>query len=87
MTPWTAAYQAPPSMGFSRQEYWRGVPLPSLTEQLTLSFFRSKGTIEREKTVGGRLSAFFLYMSLYPFHLFLHQECSRLEFTHPLPIS
>ena len=29
-TPWTAAYQAPPSMGFSRQKYWSGVPLPSL---------------------------------------------------------
>ena len=29
-TPWTAAYQAPPLMGFSRQEYWSGVPLPSL---------------------------------------------------------
>ena len=29
-TPWTAAYQAPPSMGFSRQEYWSGLPLPSL---------------------------------------------------------
>ena len=29
VTPWTAAYQAPPSMGFSRQEYWSGVPLPS----------------------------------------------------------
>ena len=28
-TAWTAAYQAPPSMGFSRQEYWSGVPLPS----------------------------------------------------------
>ena len=28
-TPWTAAYQAPPSMGFSRQEDWSGVPLPS----------------------------------------------------------
>ena len=28
-TPWTAAYQAPQSMGFSRQEYWSGVPLPS----------------------------------------------------------
>ena len=27
-TPWTATYQAPPSMGFSRQEYWSGVPLP-----------------------------------------------------------
>ena len=30
-TPWTAASQAPPSMGFSRQEYWSGVPLPSPT--------------------------------------------------------
>ena len=29
-TPWTAAYQAPPSMVFSRQEYWSGLPLPSL---------------------------------------------------------
>ena len=29
VTPWTAAYQAPPSMGFSRQEYWTGLPLPS----------------------------------------------------------
>ena len=29
--PWTAAYKAPLSMGFSRQEYWSGVPLPSLT--------------------------------------------------------
>ena len=28
-TPWTAAYQAPPPVGFSRQEYWSGVPLPS----------------------------------------------------------
>ena len=28
-TPWTAAHRAPPSMGFSRQEYWSGVPLPS----------------------------------------------------------
>ena len=29
-TPETAAHQAPPSLGFSRQEYWSGVPLPSL---------------------------------------------------------
>ena len=28
-TPWTVAHQAPPSMGFSRQEYWSGVPCPS----------------------------------------------------------
>ena len=31
-TPWTAAYQAPLSMGFSRQEYWSGLPLPSPNE-------------------------------------------------------
>ena len=29
VTPWTVAHQAPPSLGFSRQEYWSGVPLPS----------------------------------------------------------
>ena len=29
-TPWIAAHQVPPSMGFSRQEYWSGVPLPSI---------------------------------------------------------
>ena len=28
-TPWTVAYQAPPSMGFSRQEFWSGLPFPS----------------------------------------------------------
>ena len=29
VAPWTAAHQAPPSMGFSRQEYWSGLPFPS----------------------------------------------------------
>ena len=29
MTPWTVAYQASLSMGFSRQEYWSGLPFPS----------------------------------------------------------
>ena len=33
--PWAAAYQAPPSMGFSRQEYWSGVPLPSPSSPIT----------------------------------------------------
>ena len=32
VTPWTGGYQAPPSMGFSRQEYWSGVTLPSPKE-------------------------------------------------------
>ena len=35
-TPWTAAYQAPPPMGFSRQEYWSGLPLPSPNSYLHL---------------------------------------------------
>ena len=38
VTPRTAAYQAPLSMGFSRQEYWSGVPLPSPRDFLVLSF-------------------------------------------------
>ena len=36
MIPWTAAYQAPPSMEFPRQEYWSRVPLPSLNITLLL---------------------------------------------------
>ena len=38
-TPWTAAYQAPPSMGFSRQEYWSGVLLPSPHDVIEVTFF------------------------------------------------
>ena len=37
-TPWTAAYQAPPSMGFSRQKYWSRVPLPSLWSSLIICY-------------------------------------------------
>ena len=37
VTPWTAAHQAPPSMGFSRQEYWSGVPLPSPLKMLRVN--------------------------------------------------
>ena len=37
-TPWTAAYQAPLSMGFSRQEYWSGVPLPSPSAEYLWEF-------------------------------------------------
>ena len=37
-TPRTAAYQVPPSMGFSRQEYWSGVPLPSPSYYLVSSY-------------------------------------------------
>ena len=41
VTPWTAAHQAPPPMGFSRQEYWSGVPLPSPV--MTLYWTQKRG--------------------------------------------
>ena len=45
-TPWTAAYQAPLSMGFSRQEYWSGVPLlsPQNVWDTANALFRGKST-------------------------------------------
>ena len=43
-TPWTAAYQAPLSMGFSRQEYWSGVPLPS-PSTILVSYISTKNKI------------------------------------------
>ena len=46
-TPWTAAYQAPQSMGFSRQEYWSGLQFPSPGDpaaQLGLILFNSQAT-------------------------------------------
>ena len=45
-TPWTVAHQAPPSMGFSRQEYWSGVPLPSLS--VPYRWFIGKDKIKRK---------------------------------------
>ena len=46
-TPWTAAYQAPLPMGFSRQEYWSGVPLPSPSIILNISLnWKWKGESE-----------------------------------------
>ena len=44
-TPWTAAYQAPPSMGFSRQEYWSGVPLPSPGVWTGKAFLETNSTL------------------------------------------
>ena len=57
-TPWTAAHQAPPSMGFARQEYWSGVPLPSLQNSASTMQFHCKMIWkalqpgEKEETVG-----------------------------------
>ena len=41
-TPWTTVYPAPPSMGFSRQQYWSGVPLPSPKHRILNDINQSK---------------------------------------------
>ena len=41
-TPWTAAHQAPLFMGFSRQEYWSGLPLPSPEKQIVVNYIHIK---------------------------------------------
>ena len=66
-TPWTAAYQAPPSMGFSRQEYWSGVPLPS-----HLCYYLQIANKETELHAGqGQVAACFPSLLLFIFPVFL----------------
>ena len=68
-TPWTAAYQAPPSVGFSRQEYWSGVPLPSPYNVLASPFLQCICTLLPE-AVG--LSIYLsIYWSQEPVELYL----------------
>ena len=64
-TPWTAAHQAPPSMGFSRQEYWSGVSLPSLAFWLAVYFTHNHGICQ--------------CYSLNSSHSLLHQLNSQLH--------
>ena len=58
VTPWTAAYQALPSMGFSRQEYWSGVPLHEVVLKenykidLSQAFFFEPGEVIMEGMEG-----------------------------------
>ena len=56
-TPWSAAYQAPPSMGFSRQESWSGVPLPSpsFILELTKIIVINEGGIDLHILVFGKI--------------------------------
>ena len=54
-TPWTVAYQAPPSMGFSRQEYWSGLPFPSpmkLASTLQVGAFLHGSNLDIHRTWG-----------------------------------
>ena len=51
-TPWTEAYQAPPSMGFSRQEYWSGLPLLIIREMQIKTTIRYHLTLARIAIIG-----------------------------------
>ena len=46
VTPWTVAYEVSPSMGFSRQEYWSGLPFPS--PESLLEFLLNKWILTRQ---------------------------------------
>ena len=70
-TPWTAAYQAPPSMGFSRQDYWSGVPLPSPLDKYKIQL--SKGHL--------RYVSFHLHFFWVNNFANLSQFQSRISFT------
>ena len=66
VTPWTAAYQAPPSMGFSRQEYWSRVPLPSpvyskFKEKQYQCIILQHTSILTSKSKGSKIEHLFLF--------------------------
>ena len=67
-TPWTAAHQAPPSMGFSRQEYWSGVPLPSPYKEY-ICIYKSKSFFYTPETISTALQ----YINKYYFWKANHQ--------------
>ena len=56
VTPWTVAYQAPPSMGFSRQEYWSGVPMPSPESRYESKLNKQILTLRRKYDLKDHLS-------------------------------
>ena len=59
VTRWTAAYQAPPSMEYSRQEYWSGLPLPSPIN--SFNFIVRFSLLYRKMTVSKNLTHMFYY--------------------------
>ena len=64
-TPWTAAYQAPLSMGFSRQEYWSGVPLPSPRRRYIVNIYGTGITNFRHLLLFARNCTWALFFSFH----------------------
>ena len=83
-TPWTAAYQAPPSMGFSRQEYWNGVPLPSMCQLMLKGPSRSQGHGKETNgywttICGAQSQAFYLHIYYILFNYSPHLSDEETE--------
>ena len=77
-TPWTAAYQAPPSIGFSRQEYWSGVPLPSPKDIPPLLKNQTRNSLHNNIRVPPTAQSYFLTChTSHPNQL--------LVWVHPIP--
>ena len=72
-TSWTVAYQAPPSMGFSRQEYWSGLPLPSPSKSAATIISPVREIVVLTSFHRGALQAH-------------HWKCTQGRFCEPLEI-
>ena len=82
VTPWTAAYQAPASMGFSRQEYWSGVPLPS--PNLSLAFYKKLFFLHWSivDQIYSRVIQLCIFMHLFFLKFFSHLGCFYISNTY-----
>ena len=69
-TPWTAAYQAPPPLGFSRQEYWRGLPLPSPSCHIDTNKEIEEKLCVCDEVLGFTLLTIFIY-NIYQCQLYI----------------
>ena len=74
-TPWTAAHQAPPSMGFSKQEYWSEVPLPSLEKVLCQQLWVFQSL---------RIGCLFIYISVSQLGLITFGNLETFWLSQPL---
>ena len=81
VTPWTVAYQVPPSMEFPRQEYWRGLPFPSLGDLPNPGLLHCRQTLYRLSHQGSPKIIFHLTLILKPetikriLYDFINAEC------------
>ena len=86
-TPWMAAHQAPPSLGFSRQEYWSGVPLPSpacnyqiRSDQISRSVVSDSAT----PWIAARQASLSITNSWSSLRLNVHRVSDAIQPSHPL---